>query len=287
MITFTANKQVVRDYQGDLVVKVFKDRLCNLTYFGLPSPGMKDVRDWLPFFSRIIAVEREMDACGHRDQHHLLLTASLCGFDEKLQLLRGNIDEIILSGRDNYGNQLLPPFDVVSLDYSGGLFYRKNTHFSRLEAIKKVIELNQNSTGKFLLFISTNCDAVDRGELQRTFQSMRTELNRMRYDGDKLFNECMKDPKDVVRLAIFVPYFVRMVAAAINFQTRTYSTITYPGNRDIEMLNFRFLIRPSNPAVAPRCPQERLDQILKTRLIRLSKGKVTTSPFKLPRLVRK
>ncbi len=287
MVTFTANKQVVRDYQGKLIAKVFKNRLGNLTYFGLTSPEMKDVRDWLPFFSRIISVERASSQSDYRDQHRVLLTASLCGLDEKLQLLRGDIDEVILSGRDCYGNLLLPPFDVVSLDYSGGLFYRKEDRFVRLEAIKMIVQLGQRKADGFLLFISANCHAVDNGEIKRTLESMRTELNRMQYNGDKLFHEYMKHPSDVMRLAVFVPYFVRMVAAASNCQTTTYPTITYPGNREIEMLSFRLLVRPTGSVVAPRVPQERLNQIMQTPLIRLEKGKTAQSPFRLPKLERR
>ena len=283
-VQFTHNKQIVRDYQGNLIAEIFKTRLGNLAYFGLPSPDMMDVRDWLPLFSKVIAVERPTVQSTHRDQHRLLLTASLYGIDEKLYLLRGDIDEIILSGRDDFDNPLIPPFDVVSLDYSGGLFYKKGNRFLRLEAIKKLIEINERKIDGFLLFISANCHAIDQGEIKDTLQNIRTELNRMQKQGDKLYEAYMSHPSDIVRLVIYVSFFIRMTTAARNCHTKTYPAISYPGNRGMEMINFRFLIRPNALAVAPRFPQERLNQILNTPLIRLENGKKVESPFKMPKV---
>jgi hypothetical protein len=94
---------------------------------------MKDVRDWAPLFSTIVAVERGVVGQEFREQHRLLLTAARYGLIGKLGLLRGDIDDIILTGTDTHGNAARYPFDVISLDYSGGLFYRNGSGtFKRL-----------------------------------------------------------------------------------------------------------------------------------------------------------
>lgn len=75
-----------------------------------------------------------------------------------------------------------------------------------------------------------------------------------------------------------------MVAAGRNCNTDTHLPISYPGNQGVEMINFRFVIKPNALTFAPRFPQERLTQILNIRLIRLEKGRKVEPPFKLPRL---
>ena len=68
--------------------------------------------------------------------------------------MRGDIDLIIARGRDLYGNKVVFPFDVISLDYSGGLFYcdRKGNK-TRLQAIAGVVERQARAKKNFVLMM--------------------------------------------------------------------------------------------------------------------------------------
>ena len=52
--------------------------------------------------------------------------------------MRGDIDQVLITGKDNFGIAPTWPYDIVSLDYSGGLFYPDGSQQpQRLEAIKQ------------------------------------------------------------------------------------------------------------------------------------------------------
>ena len=113
---FTRNKQVVRDIQCELIGKRFKTRVGTLRYFGLSSDEMEDVELWDPLFKEFVTVERGDKSSPWRAQHDLIVRAFQIGVLPKTTLLRGDIDRIVLNGRDDDNNVLVYPFDVVSLD---------------------------------------------------------------------------------------------------------------------------------------------------------------------------
>src|SRR5262249_46070040 len=156
----TNNKQVVRDLQCEVMRERFAKRLGGLSYFGLPSSSLEDVAQWSPLLQRVTAVERGEAGKEWEMQNEVLINAFRLGISRMLTLLRGDIDSILLSDVDGHGNKPAWPYDVISLDYSGGLFYRnEGGQLCRLEAIKKVFERQAAAGAKeFLLFVSFNLD---------------------------------------------------------------------------------------------------------------------------------
>jgi hypothetical protein len=128
---FTKNKQIVRDLQGETIKNRFKGHLGELRYFGLPSDEMKDNIDWNSFLTHVTAVERGDPPDYWKKHHQLMLTAFKEGILGKTVMLRGDIDIIIQNGKDEAGNNIDYPYDIISLDYSGGLLYRDNLSRSR------------------------------------------------------------------------------------------------------------------------------------------------------------
>ncbi len=104
---FTRNKQSVRDRQGETIQKYLKLKTGSLKYFGLPSDEMKDILDWQPMFSEFIAVERGTAPNYWERQHLLMFNAFKNDILSKVTLLRGDIDLVILSGKDENGNVTL------------------------------------------------------------------------------------------------------------------------------------------------------------------------------------
>jgi len=284
-VKFSRNKQVVRDLQCESIRKHLRSRLGYLRYFGLSSPGMKDVRDWTSLFSEFHVVERGRQGIEHEEQHELLVTAALHGLSRKVILLRGDIDEAILSGKDCFDNRVAYPFDVVSLDYSGGILYRdKHNRIPRLQAVERLIGEQASHASAWLLFLSLRLDEPLDGEVKRALEHIRTELRRYGSNADKVIGAVLNHDRDEVRLKIYIPYFVNQVAAKHRSRCQTDKTIIYEGNRSAKMMNFRFWLRPETHAVAPRFPQERLVQIINSPFLEIRAGRVRQCRLHLPKL---
>ncbi len=284
---FTKNKQTVRDLQGELINKYFKNKLGKLKYFGLPSDEMKDIIDWKALFAKCTAAERGVSPDFWERQHFLMVSAFKMGILSKTVLLRGDIDGIILNGKDDAGKEVDYPFDVVSLDYSGGLLYRDNDGEQyRLKSIKKLIGAQARQREDYLLFISTNLDNSKDAEVKRTIENIRTELLRYGTKGEEVINNYLNHKKDEARLKIYIPYFVNQVSAAINYTCETNKVIFYLGNNNTRMMNFRFYLKYDSRTTTPRFPKERLSQIINSPMIEIKNGKYKEVSLGLPKLRR-
>ncbi|GAI39499.1 unnamed protein product, partial [marine sediment metagenome] len=260
---FTKNKQVVRDLQSQAIQKYLKNRLGALRYFGLPSDEMKDIIDWRPFFSEFVSVERGIEPDAWERQHILMLSAFKRDVLSKVTLLRGDIDRIILDGKDVHGNVPNYPFDVVTLDYSGGLLYRdqKGKQY-RLDAIRELIRRQAQHNINYLLFISSNLDHCKDAEVQGTIQNLKTELLRYGTNAKEVIDAYMNHQCDEARLKIYISYFINQVAAGTNYNCETEHAVFYLGNQDTRMMNFRFWLKYDPRTTAPRYPRESLAQMI-------------------------
>jgi len=282
---FTENKQIVRDLQRSIIEEKLKDRLGNLRYFGLPSDEMKDIQDWRAFFSEFTAVERGERENPWKRQHSLMLSAFKGELLDKVTLLRGDIDRVILDGNDEFGTKLGYPFDVITLDYSGGLLYRNNNGQQyRLAAIRKLIEIQSNNKLNYLIFISSNLDNCKDAEIQKTLANIKTELVRYGANGEKVISAYLDHSNDEARLKIYVPYFINQIAASCNYACETEKVIFYLGNLDTRMMNFRFYLKYDPRTTAPRFPKERLVQIINSPMIEIKNGKIVEVTLGLPKL---
>lgn len=281
---FTSNKQVVRDLQCEVIRQRFAARLGTLSYFGLPSSSLEDVAQWSPLLDRITAVERGAAEREWEVQNELLVNAFRQGISHKLTLLRGDIDSILLSGLDTHGNQPTWPYDVVSLDYSGGLFYRnEGAQLSRLEAIKRVFQ-RQASGGarEFLLFLSFNLDQIDQREVRESLETIRRDLKRFGHAADQVIEAYLSHAKEQARLKLYVMNLIARLAAQENFDSESESPIFYLGNNNTEMMAFRFYLKASSRTFTPRSPRERLNQIVNRRMIEIVKGQQKLTNLRLP-----
>jgi len=281
---FTPNKQVVRDLQCEVIRQRFSQRLGALSYFGLPSSSLDDVAQWSPLLQRITAVERGGAGKEWEIQNEMLMNAFRLGVSRKLTLLRGDIDSVLLSDVDSYGNKPSWPYDIVSLDYSGGLFYRnEGGRLCRLEAIKRVFQRQAASGAKeFLLFLSFNLDQIDQHEVHESLETIRRDLMRFGYAADEAIDSYLKHPCEQARLKLYVMNLVARLAAQESFDSESESPIFYMGNRDTEMMAFRFYFKRSSRTFTPRSPKERLNQVVNRRMIEIVNGKQNLTNLGLP-----
>lgn len=284
---FTINKQVVRDLQCFTIKEFLGSRLGRLRYFGLPSDEMKDVIDWQSDFLKFTAVERGDPPENWDKQHRLMLTAFLSGIFNKTELVRGDIDEIILKGEDGNGKVVDFPFDVLSLDYSGGLLYRDSGGIQyRLQAIRKLIERQASHKVDYLLFVSSNLDYSKDSEIKTTLENILTELLRASTNGQEVIQAYLDHPNDEVRLKLYVPYIVNQWSSGYNYNCVTEKVIFYLGNRGTHMMNFRFYLKHDPRTTAPRFPRESLFHIINAPMIEIKNGKSKEVTLDLPKLRR-
>jgi hypothetical protein len=257
-----------------------------LSYFGLPSSSLDDVRQWYPLLSRITAVERGEANAEWVRQNELLVNAFKLGISQKLTLLRGDIDQILITGTDCYGNCPQWPYDIVSLDYSGGLFYRNEEGaLARLTAIGRVFKHQEEKRANdFVFFLSFNLDQVDQGEVRESLKVIRRDLKRFGKEADLVIDAYLKHSREEPRLKVYVTHLVSHLAVQSHFETEPDHPVFYKGNSNTEMMAFRFFLRKSSRTFAPRLPRERLNQIINRRLIEIVGGKQIPTNLGLPLL---
>jgi hypothetical protein len=282
---FTGNKQVVRDLQCETITTCLASRLGGLSYFGLPSTSLDDVKQWAAFFKHISAVERGEAGREWEFQHDLELEAFRCGLFDKLTLLRGDIDQIILTGKDSNGKPATFPFDVVSLDYSGGLFYTDSQgRFSRIEAIGALVERQSVAKTDFVLLISCNLDGVNQGEVRKSLGNVQTAMSRAGQNAGSVMEHYLNSPHDQARLKVYVPYMVNQFASKARYHCTTQPTIMYSGNLQTKMMAFRFYLNFDGRTAALREPRERVAQIMNTPMINVVDGVQRRTSLDLPKL---
>lgn len=283
---FTKNKQTVRELQYLTIQKHLKKKIAILSYFGLPSDEMGDIIEWKPAFSKFIAVERGFEPDNWKSQHDLMLNAFKNDILSQTIILRGDIDDIILTGKDSYGNIVCYPFDVVTLDYSGGLLYRREGKQYRLQAIRKLIDEQAQHKLDYLLFISSNLDNCEDAEVKRTLENIGTHLQRYGEVGKEVMHTLFNHKYAEVRLKLYVPFFINQVATYVNYNCLTEKVIFYKGNNDIRMMNFRFLLKYDPKTTAPRPQQEHITQIINSPMIEIRNGEWLESSMGVPKLHR-
>jgi hypothetical protein len=256
-----------------------------LRYFGLPSSTLGDAKDWRDLFAEFVAVERGDPGKEWELQHELAFQAFRLGLLENITLLRGDIDTIIKRAKDSFGKKAVFPFDVISLDYSGGLFYRSTSgEFERLKALDALMARQSEKKASFVLLVSCNLDQVDAGEIRKTIENIRTELVRYGIEAEKVITAYLDHSRDEARLKIYVPYFVNQLAAKHHFNCETQEVIFYEGNSKTRMMAFRFYCAFDPRTESLRPPRERLNQILNKALIEIVAGKSRPISLGLPKL---
>ena len=282
---FTANKDVVRQLQRETIERSLSGRRGSLRYFGLPSSALGDAGEWAELFSEFCAVERGESGEEWDLQHELELSAFRRGLFWKIRSFRGDIDLIIERGRDEFRNRVRFPFDVVSLDYSGGLFYPDSAGaMTRLRAIARLIERQSVGRANFVLLISCNLDSVNQAEVRRTIQELKTALTRYGEAGESVIGAYLQHPREEARLKLYLPCFVNQASARNHYNCETEDVIFYEGNNKTRMMAFRFALKFDPSTESLKFPRERLSQIINSPFIEIREGAPLPTNLGLPKL---
>lgn len=276
---FTLNKQKVREMDATLIERHFKGTLGNLRYIGLPASTLTDLAQWKEYFNHFSVVERGQPDQEFICQHDLMLSAMRLGISRRLSLLRGDLDDILLNGKDTFGNSVKYPFDVVSLDYSGGILYKTSSgKAKRPESISKLCEEQAHYNRDFLLFLSTNMDIQDQGEVKSTFDEIERDLSKMGIDVTKTTRAYRDHPLLEARLKVYVPYMMRNLSSRW-FRCTTFKPIYYVGNKETRMMHFSFWLERTEEAVAGKPNRQTIIQLLDLPVFECKDGNLQQTNF--------
>jgi len=235
-----------RGYDTEHVERWFRSVGHLLKYLGLPAWEMLDILEWDKYLSRFTTIERE-----ENQQHLMFLRANVKDIEHRLYSLYGEFDQILLNGRDQYGKMPEWPYDVVNLDYFGGLLY---ADFSRPQALKKLIRNQATYKSGFLLIVTQHIRDCDTAGEKRSFlNDLRRSLKNSTADQDvrRATDETMDwyadaNTPDAARQALYLNMLLRDAGEADSFDVTCRPAILYSGTGGAVMIHFvtDFSFRP-------------------------------------------
>jgi hypothetical protein len=243
----TKNKDLIRSqYDKDKIKREGQRKNRQLIYFGLPGWRMLDVLEWKDYLEKVIAVERNEEY-----RHLLVTTAFYNGLDARLQLLTGDIDEILINGKDEFGTlPIEPTFDLVNLDYEGGIIHKDLKGGSkRIDAVKKLFERQSIGKQDFLLLSTFNTRNRDEKEFDNTLDVINSQLATYRIDATDVIN-WYKNARYDFKIKIYFPYVLSRLTSGGRFICSFYPPVTYQGSSNIRMVHFACLFRYAEQLIA-------------------------------------
>jgi len=233
----TPNKDLLRKkFDLDAVEDHFKKKGKRLAYFGLPGPQILDILEWRKYLGTVMAVERDLYA-----KHFMRSKAFSMGFNQSnFQILFGDIDDIILKGEDSDGTKLREEaFDVINLDYEGGLVYKDLVGDSkRVKAIKRLFDLQQASKRDFLLLLTVNTRNRDWGEFNKTLDQIQGQLEEYNVENIADNIDWYKSAGYAYKIKVYLPVHLGIWASSTSFSCSEAKAVMYLGSGNRRMVHF-------------------------------------------------
>lgn len=238
--TNTENKEYIRILDYGFIKEEFQHHQKKLRYFGLPSEGLYDIQTWDKFISEIVAVEIDRNV-GYSKQSFLVSKAIQLGYHNRLSLLRGDINDIIINDKDEIGTRVPYPFELINLDYGGSILYPDRKRIDALE----ILFMRQRLTD-FLLLITSNVREFDKEELISTQKRIHKEIVQYRSDLDNRIDEYFKNINEiesVLRQIIHLQFLVKNLAEQKKYNIECFPGILYEGSRGTKLIHYIFRSR--------------------------------------------
>lgn len=253
----TDNKAVIRRMWDRPILERWRShsRLETLTYFGLPGPDVCDLLDWRDILSKyrtgVEGYGKEPDERERTqvDVHRLLTNLFVAQISSGFELLRGDIEDVILDGWDHEKNR--PQihdnlavhashfaYDLVNLDFDGGLGYRDDTgHARRVSAIKHLFYRQEGHS--FVLFLTINVRDTMGPEIEDYLRGLKSldQSESWRRKMDWYLDR--GEGERAYKLKVTVPSLIRHAAEHRVFRCAAYPPIAYKGHK-ADMIHFAF-----------------------------------------------
>lgn len=288
----SSNKDAVRA-QWDLAILNgwSKRRGRALSYFGLPGPGMLDVLCWRAVLDgRWTAIEERPKSGEKRDMADraaaLLETNALASnLAAGLQILRGDVGEVILRAEDDYqtrpilcdeapAHEARFAYDLVNLDFDGGLGFKSKSGARRVEALKTLFHRQRGQS--FVLLLTINVRDTLGSEIDDYLHRLEAEAEPeliawylAREKGEYEF-----------KLKAAVPVFLLTAAEVQGFDVICHPPLVYTGHASARMVHFALELSWKGQ-VFPAVSRQRARDLLRLPLVEAADGTlrlVTTDP---------
>ena len=280
----TNNKERVRIEDTELIKKEFTKKKRKLSYLGMPSEEILDILAWKDFFERCSAVE--IDA---HIRNQLWLNIIKAGLDGKVSILFGDIEDILIKGKDGFKNQLQFPYDVVFLDCFGSILYPE---LKRIKAITTLIEKQRGN--QFLLLLTFNIRERNycSHSIDEFLRKLELELSAYYLHDEKVKTKICKvidwyksdNTEEMYRYKLFTPYLIKTMAEERGFNVHVYPPIFYSGFNESPMIHFAFKLMPGEESPTKEVSKQTVFDIINLNIKEASKGRVFVIKKQAPTL---
>lgn len=281
----TVNKEIVREADTKLIEKEASQKKRKLSYLGMPSGDMKDILAWQNLICKSTAVEID-----EKKRHDLLLTAMKYDLQNNIKLLFGDIEEILLNGKDGFNNKLEFPYDLIFLDFFGTLIYEGHR---RTNAITTIFEKQKGQRFLLLLTFSLkNLSGYSKHCINRVLEELRKELSVF-YISDESAKARIDhildwynadETADMFKQKLFVPYFIKTKSEACGFKLHVYPPIFYLGFNSCPMIHFQFKLLPADTSPIKAISNQTIFDIININIKEVSDGKIIVKNKQAPML---
>lgn len=215
----------------------------DLSYFGLPSAEMLDIKLWKNVLCNIVAVERE-----EKIALMMYRTATIIGVRPKTIILENDLLEItkLLVLDDKYTKQLQLSsseqekiqkarsikYDIINLDLCGGFLYPKSDgHSDNAEIMSNLINYQAKHKHPFTLIITFNLRDTGIEHYNAFIEETLHVLNKLNIDTSELRDyylspEVDNQPPNLRRLRFCVPTYLHKIAFN-NYQVKSLGAWYY------------------------------------------------------------
>lgn len=271
----TINKDRVRKEDEKLIHKEYLRKRKKLSYLGMPSGEMKDIFAWQKYFEKYTAVEID-----DTQRNELALNLIRQNLHDKAKILFGDIEEILIKGKDTFNNKLEHPYDVVFLDFFGVIPYK---NLRRIRAITTLIEKQKGHS--FLLLITCNLKEKKycTNTVNKTLEVLQKDLCSFYISDDNIQKNVQKaiewykadTTNELYRQKLFIPYFIKTISERLGFKTHAYSPIFYSGYNDSPMMHFAFKLTSELASTAITISDQTIVDIINLKVKEASGNRIS------------
>ncbi len=283
--TSTDNKERVREEDTILIKKEFLRKKRKLIYLGMPSGEMRDILAWQSYVDKCTAVEIDP-----HQRSELVLNAIKNGLENNINLLFGDIEEILINGRDGFNNGLEFPYDIVFLDCFGTLVYKG---LKRIKAITSLIKKQKGNSFLFLITFNLRERRYSKSSAIRVLDKIQKEVSSFYIHDDSIKKRVhdvmgwykLDKTNEMYRQKVFVSYFFKAIAEEHGFKIHVYPPIFYLGFNNSPMMHFSFKMIPEIDSPTKAISEQTIIDLINLNIKEASKKKLFVKKEQAPSLI--
>ncbi len=280
----TDNKERVRKEDTELIKKEFLKKKRKLKYLGMPSGEMRDILAWQNYIDKSSAIEIDP-----KQRSELVLNVIKNNLQDKVKVLFGDVEEILIKGKDKFSNKLDFPYDIVFLDCFGTILYKEHR---RIKAIASLIDKQKGYPFLLLITFSLRERKYCKNSIIAVFNKIQKELCGFYIHDDSVkkhirsIMDWYKSNKtdEMYRQKLFVPYFLKTTAEEYGFKIHVYPPIFYFGFNNSPMIHFSFKLMPEAGSPTRAISEQTILDIINLNINEASRNRVFVRKTQAPSL---